>query len=211
MSAYEGYEAVGAEPLSSQIGEARAVLLSGAALQAPVDLVCIDLMTESQPGCVLWITVTQSIDDKLRGWQRHTEAELPTRLGVVDISGRARSRGNSSSVLDSHSVQIETVSDPRDLTGVGIAVNTVLGEWADIDTQPVVCFDAITPLFQYSDRQRLFRFLRALSRHIAKHGGVVHYHLDPTAHNEETTDTLLQLVDAIVEVGPEGNVEFSCR
>jgi hypothetical protein len=211
MGAGEEREAVGAELPSSQIGGARTILLLGAALRAPVDPVCIDLVTESQPDAILWITVTQSVDDKLRGWQQHTEAELPDQIGVIDVSGRTRFGRSSESVLDGHSVQIETVSDPRDLTGLGIAVDKVLGKWADTDTQPVVCLDSITPLLQYSDLHRLFRFLHVLSQHIAKHNGVVHYHLDPTAHNQETINTLSQLVDTAVEVGPDGDIEFSHR
>lgn len=211
MGVGDGREAVGAELLSSQIGEARTILLLGAALQAPVDPVCIDLVTESQPDAILWITVTRSVDDKLRSWQERTEADLPDQVGVVDVGGQTHFGRSSESVLDDHSVQVETVSDPRDLTGLGIAVNTVLGKWADTDTQPVVCFDSITPLLQYSDLQRLFRFLHALSQHVAEHSGVIHYHLDPTAHDQETINTLLQLIDTAVEVGPDGDIEFSCR
>lgn len=211
MDSSKGHEAVDVEPLSSQISDARAILLLGAALQAPMDAVCIDLVTESQPDALLWITVTRSVDDKLRGWQQHTEAELPNQIGVVNVGGQTRSGRSSESVLDGHSVRVETVSDPRDLTGLGIAVNTVLGNWANADIQPVMCFDSITSLLQYSDLQRLYRFLHVLSQRIAKHGGVVHYHLDPTAHKEKTINTLLQLVDAAIEVGPEGNVEFSRR
>jgi hypothetical protein len=207
----EGREAAGAELLSSQNGRAGDILLLGAELQAPVDPVCIDLVAEAQPDAILWITVTRSVEDKLRGWQQHTEAELPNQIGMVDVGGQTRLGRSSESVLDGHSVQIETVSDPRDLTGLGIAVNTVLGKWADTDTQPVVCFDSITPLLQYSDLQRFFRFLHAFSRHIAEHSGVVHYHLDPTAHDQETINTVLQIIDIAVEVGPDGDIEFSHR
>ncbi|PSQ09551.1 hypothetical protein BRC93_12505 [Halobacteriales archaeon QS_5_70_15] len=211
MGADEGCETAGAELLSSQNGGAGDILLLGAALHAPVDPVCIDLVAEAQPDAILWITVTRSVDDKLRGWQQHPEAELPDQIGMIDVGGQTHLGRSSESVLDGHSVQIETVSDPRDLTGLGIAVNTVLGKWVDTDTRPVVCFDSITPLLQYSDLRRLFRFLHVFSQHLAEHSGVVHYHLDPTAHDQETINTLLELIDTTVEVGPDGDIEFSHR
>jgi len=94
---------------------------------------------------------------------------------------------------------VETISDPGDLIGLGIAISKYLSNWEGSPNQTVVCFHSLTPLLQYGNLQRVFRFLHVLTGPLKSIDAVAHFHLDPHAHDEQTINTLSQLFDVIVE------------
>ncbi|QPV62730.1 hypothetical protein I7X12_18700 [Halosimplex litoreum] len=92
---------------------------------------------------------------------------------------------------------VRTVSDPTDLTGVGIAV----GEWLrarDTDEEPVVCLDSLSTLLQYADPERAFRFLHGLRTQVRSADATAFVSVDPGAHDEATLGTFRALFDAVV-------------
>ncbi|QLH83733.1 DUF7504 family protein [Halosimplex pelagicum] len=92
---------------------------------------------------------------------------------------------------------VREVTDPTDLTGVGIAV----GEWlraCDADERPVVCLDSLSTLLQYADLERAFRFLHALVAQVRSAGATAYVSVDPGAHDEATLATLRTLFDAVL-------------
>jgi len=92
-------------------------------------------------------------------------------------------------------LDVGTDVEPGDLTGLGIAIAESLGP----DT--AVCFDSLTAMLQYADRERSFQFLHALGERCASAGATAHYHLDPEATDETTVAALSTLVDAVVDTG----------
>lgn len=103
---------------------------------------------------------------------------------------------------DQHPDNVRGVSDPADLTGIGIAVSEFLGELPD-DVDPVVCVDSLTTLLQYSSPERTYRFLQVLFGRVVAAGGAVHCHADPAAHDDQVLDRLLGLFDGVVRVDAE--------
>jgi hypothetical protein len=92
---------------------------------------------------------------------------------------------------------VREVTDPTDLTGVGIAV----GEWLrarEADERAVVCLDSLSTLLQYADLERAFRFLHALVAQVRSAGATAYVSVDPGAHDEATLATLRTLFDAVV-------------
>ncbi|WP_336035582.1 DUF7504 family protein [Halobacterium yunchengense] len=98
-----------------------------------------------------------------------------------------------------HQDSVRTVADPRDLTGVGIAVSEFLEGLPD-DAEPAVCVDSLTTLLQYSDPPRVYRFLQVLCGRVRAADGAVHCHADPAAHDDAVLDSLLGLFDDAVAV-----------
>ncbi|WP_436924347.1 DUF7504 family protein [Halosimplex amylolyticum] len=89
---------------------------------------------------------------------------------------------------------LRVVSDPTDLTGVGIAVT----EWLQAQRpgeRPVVCLDSLSTVLQYADPERTFRFLHALTSQFRSAGARAFISVDPGAHDESTLATLRTLVD----------------
>ncbi|MUV85669.1 hypothetical protein GJ631_03515 [Natronomonas sp. CBA1123] len=94
-------------------------------------------------------------------------------------------------------LDVGTDVEPSDLTGLGIAVAESLRP----DT--AVCFDSLTAMLQYADRERAFQFLHALGERCASAEATAHFHLDPEAADETTTAALSTLVDVVVDTEDE--------
>lgn len=199
----------GEEPLSARIGDASAVLLLAPRGSDHEDEACSDLLTVTDPAYedVLTITLTQSCDRRLDVWNAHVGSS-PAKTGVVCVDETVRStaakEGGSSPTLGNDTFSVRTVASAGDLTRLGIAITDTLSEWDDDGNQVVACFHSLTPLLQYVDVRRLFRFLHVLVGRLAQGGAVAHFHMDPTAHEEETLRTLEPLFDAVVERGEDG-------
>ncbi len=76
--------------------------------------------------------------------------------------------------------------------------------WAKNQNQTVICFHSLTALIQYADLQRVFRFLHVLTARIDLIDAVAHFHMDPGAHDAQTRNTLVQLFDAVINIGEDG-------
>lgn len=157
------------------------------------DAACAELLGVETPDAVdvLVVTFTRSTGERLSHWKRHADAP-PANLGLVsvDVGGsnggdRARSGGPS----------VRHVSDPSDLTGVGIAIAEFLSAWADSGNRTVVCVDSVTALLQYVETNRAFQFLNEITSKLEGAGASAHFHITPAAHDEQVLSVLSSLFD----------------
>jgi len=197
-----------ATSLTSEVAAASNILLLTPSLDShDDDEACLDLLTVTEPTQenVLSVTFTQSATDRIDLWDAHVD-ERPARAGIISVGEITRSASTDTTSTQRlvGPLTIETVSDPGDLTGLGIAVSTFLSEWGDDDNQTVACFHSLTPLLQHADLQRVFRFLHVLTGRLKTSDAVAHYHMDPNAHDQQTISTLRPLFDAIVDLDEDG-------
>lgn len=188
------------------------VLLEAPSFADAGDERCVRLLRRApSPAAVLYVTLVQSPDRRLDAWRAHAgeppstvgfvtagEPATPTRSAVRGATGDAGRAGPPG-------VPVETVAEPADLTGLGIAVGKVLDRWDD-GRRPAVCLHSLTPLLQHADHERAFRFLHTLTGRLRRAGAAAHYHLDPGAHDRQTLHTLHPLFDAVVEAGEDRTV-----
>lgn len=189
----------------SELSDVSNVLLLVPSLQSHGRGACLDLLTQTPPGetSILAITYTQSAREWIDEWTE-TVGTPPARGGVVSV-------GQSSPAVDDPSWAAAGVENPSDLTGIGIELSELLsqiGAAADDDEHIAVCFNSVTPLLQYADLQRTFRFLHVVTGRVKTVEGVGHFHLDPEAHDNQTLATLKGLFDAVVEVNEDGSWEI---
>jgi len=196
------------ESLAERISGACAILVLAPSPGSHDDEACADLLTLTEPAdeTVLSVTVTQTAEERVREWHSHID-EWPAQMGIISTGEFTRSATATTSSAHhlTEPLEIEAISDPADLTGLGITINTFLSEWADREQQIVVCVHSLTPLLQYVDLQRLFRFLHVLIRRFQTQDAVAHFHLDPNAHDAQTVNILTQLVGAVVELDADGD------
>lgn len=201
--------------LPQGVAEAGNVLLLAPALDPAVDEACMRLLTPVPPEAetVLYVTFTNSADDRLSHWRAHANGP-PAGAGVVCVGELARSAGAIADGAEAGintTVGVETVTDPADLTGIGIAINRFVEKWDDGDRKVVVCFDSLTTLLQYADLERIFRFLHVLTGRFRSTGALAHYHMDPTAHDEGTKNTIKAVFDTVVAVDDDGSLTVESR
>ena len=184
-------------PISERLGDATTVLLGAPSMTGGADDACVDLLSQSVPATtsVLWVSFTTPPSDCLARWRERHDAD-PAQFGVI-VVGETIGAGAG----ESNPNAIQQISNPSDLTGIGIKVGEFIsGREEDI----AVCFDSLTALLQYVDLETAYEFLHALTGQLYSAGAVSHFHIDPSAHDQRTVDTLLSLFDAKVELGADG-------
>lgn len=151
---------------------------------------CMELLsTAADSSTVLWVTYTGSPSayvDTYRG-----RGGTASTLAAITVGDTPAADDPSLSDVD-----IDAVSTPSDLTGLGIKLSQHLSEHDDV----VLCFDSLTALLQYVDVETVHEFLHAVTGHLYAADARAHFHLDPTAHDRQTVDALASLFDAVVTV-----------
>ncbi|MFD1586794.1 DUF835 domain-containing protein [Halorientalis brevis] len=155
---------------------------------------CFDTLSTATPAQqhALTIAYKRRPRDIVEGWRDHNDA-LPASLAIICPESQATPDETLPEGVH------ETHVAAGDLTGVGIAVSRYLDRWADDDAPITACLDSLTVLLQYTETDRVFRFLHTLTGRFMAAGASAHVHLDPRAHDDQTIATLTTLFDAVVE------------
>lgn len=163
-----------------------------------------------EPGALLVVALNDTLErllDDLRGRERLPETvsviTCETTRSVAGRSGIATDGTGVATTIGRTTVYTTTVSDPGNLTAIGLAVERCLSSCAARADRVDVCFDSLTTLLHYVDTRQAFRFLHALLPAIDGGGGVAHFHVDPAAHDERTRATVRSLFDAAFEYDDE--------
>jgi hypothetical protein len=144
---------------------------------------CLDRVLADRPRSVLVVSYDTPADECVTALRRRSER-------IDSAAAVAVGPGNDGVAHDS----VRAVSDPADLTGVGIAVT----EWLDDrirDESPVVCLDSLSAMLQYAHEKRVFEFLHAVTGQCRQRDAGFHAHLTPSAHDEQTLATFRVLFD----------------
>jgi len=195
--------------MSESVEPGDSVLVLCSSFTGDESAACADLLTLDDPGRtdVLWVALADSPAERLTAWDHHVD-ERPSRAAVVSVDTDTRSHGGAV-VDDSESASplggatVETVSDPANVTRIGIEIIERLTEWGEVrrDRPTALCFDSLTTLLQHVSVEEAFKFLHVLTSKSAAVEATGHYHLDPAAHDEATIATLAELFDAVYECG----------
>lgn len=145
---------------------------------------------------LLVMSYRQDPDTWLSEWQVHVN-EVPADLGYIHVGETTRSAASASAgnpPARTHGF-VEALSDPADLTGLGILVSQYLKEWANTENQIVIYLDSLTALLQFVDLNTAYRFLHVLTGRVKSVGGRTYYRVDPDAHETQTIATIQSLMD----------------
>jgi hypothetical protein len=154
---------------------------------------------------LLFVSLSGNPESRLDMWRRH--GGLPGKVAVItadNTRSMAASGGGSTTRQSGETViSTTTVSEPSDLTGIGIKMNNCLSAWEDDDARTHVCFDSLTTLLQYVDTERVFQYLHVTTKRVEAVDGVAHYHIDPNAHDDQTLATIEGLFSDICRYDTE--------
>ncbi|ELY34971.1 hypothetical protein C497_14582 [Halalkalicoccus jeotgali B3] len=112
-------------------------------------------------------------------------------LSVVDCASRSRG------VETPDSEDVRYVSDPGNLTRVGTAFTDLLDRRSG--TTGRVGLHSISPLLVYADLRSVYRFLQVFTGQVRSSGWSCFATFDPTMHDEQATNTVLDPFDARIE------------
>ncbi|MFB6281147.1 MAG: hypothetical protein ABEH40_03915 [Haloferacaceae archaeon] len=178
-------------PPSGTAERPRSVLLLEGADGEAADRLCIDLLAGERAGetRLLFVTLVDSPEKRMRAWDAAADRR-PAEAVAVGMAG-ARNGPDGPDGVD-----VRTVSDPANLTRLGVVIT---GALADLDGEgPSVCFHSLSVLLQYAPVEQVFRFLSVLNTHLDAAGAAAHFHFDPSIHDDRTLATLRPLFDEVV-------------
>jgi hypothetical protein len=138
------------------------------------------------------------------GWVTYTRPPADCAEAVpagADIAGVIAVGDNAHWEQPDGAVDVEVVATAEDITALGIKLNRMVSE-ADADL--VVCFDSVTAMCQYVDRETAYTFLHTITAQLDHAGARAHFHLDPAAHDPSTVDLFASLCDAVVDIDEDG-------
>ena len=118
-------------------------------------------------------------------------------VGVITV-------GDTQAGVDREGVVTENVSTASDLTGLGIEIGKFLSEW---DEPVSVCFESLTSMLQYVDYETAYEFLHAVTGQVHAAGARAHFHVDPSAHDDQKIAAIVSLFDASVSLKDDVEVQ----
>lgn len=207
-----------AASLDEELAGTNNVLVLAPALDQADGDACSSLLSVTTPATadVLCVTFNQPPDARLEHWRNTGGPTDPANLGFVVVGEGVRSAANAAPISagptpDSPGPTVVTVSSATDLTGIGIKLGDFFSDWADDGNRLLLCFHTLTTFLQYADLQTVYRFIHVLTGRVRSAGGIGHYHLDPSAHDQRTINSLSGLFDAVVEADGDGSWEIRRR
>jgi len=141
------------------------------------------------------VVTTGSDAEKLYGELERAAGAVDRRqVGVVDAVSQQQG-------VEGETDRVRMVSSPRDLTGIGMELTDLYESFHDGGAEGVrTGLDSVSTLLMYADLETVFRFLHVFSGRVATADGLGVYVIDPSSHDQQTTQTLSQLFDGRVEV-----------
>lgn len=158
----------------------------------------------------LLVTTEQSVDDRLNSLKPFTDANYNQTTMLV-VGDQVRSNNSSeptTTELNGESITIESLTDPRDLTRLGVMINKYMSEGEE---PPVLCFHTLNEIARFVGIEKLFRFLHILQSRVKSVGGHAHYHIDPKELENESLTTLKPLFDFSVSYDATGSISLEPR
>lgn len=154
--------------------------------------VCLDLLASSftdQDAAVV-VTTNDTADTVLATLAERTD---PTRLWGVDCTQDSHGDGE----------EITSVSNPGDLTGIGMNVDRHLDELSDGGYRSRLGLLSVSTLLVYSDFQPVYRFLHVVTGRVSATGGLGVFVIDSETHDEQVMSAITSLFDGQVHVTDE--------
>lgn len=183
----------------------------------PTDItICTDFLSICPPeDANVWcLGITLSAAEREWYWKSRV-GSLPTEFKVLS-AGPLQSNNTTDppDTVPGHSpeeITCDHLTDPSNLTEIGINLTSTLSEWESNGNQTMICIHSISSLLQYVPLNRVFQFLHKITLEVDQTNAVAHYHMDPSAHEPETIGKLRQLFDSVVRIDKNDNWEVITR
>lgn len=186
---------------TSSISPGTSILVSGPTMTGKDHLLFELLATGTKRGEAGIIMTTDGDGEDTLGDIEALEDGLDTSL-LSAIDCRANS-GRDERELDNGAF-VYSVSEPSELTGIGIGVTKCFDRMRDADVRNGrMGLTSLSTMVRYADRKTVFKFCHVLSQRLDSAGFVGLFTLNSGAHDDQTVAVIKQAFDANIEVRQE--------
>ncbi|OAQ53312.1 hypothetical protein HTG_07485 [Natrinema mahii] len=124
--------------------------------------------------------------------------DVDGKRGLLTIGNVLADSGTESPPDFGASVVTDSVTDPTDLSEIGVAVSRFCKHWSEADEDIAVCFDSLDALLRHTSPEEVFQFAHVLTNRLANVGAYAHFHFDPTRHEDRVVSTFGAIFDEVV-------------
>ncbi|ELZ27607.1 hypothetical protein C475_06795 [Halosimplex carlsbadense 2-9-1] len=142
------------------------------------------------------VTISLPAAEWLALWEREADTGPPL-AACVDVDRPTRSAAGAGDAHDT--VPVERVVDPTDMEALGRRISDVLQRADDAGERVGVAVHSLTGVLGHVDESTAFKFVYTLGEVARRVDGIVVFHLDPEAHDDETVETFRIVCDAVVD------------
>ncbi|MES3517582.1 MAG: hypothetical protein PPP58_07970 [Natronomonas sp.] len=173
-------------------------LLPVSELQPGVSLLCVgppmvgkrtflsEFLSDAEAEEAVILVTTEGTNELFRAALESVECPV----GVIDCSGGGSDFGD---------VPVTQVASPADLTGVGNAITELLVSFQEMDRRVRIGLDSVSTLAAYTEPERLFQFLHAVSSRTERFDGIFLGTIHSDSIDEGTLGTLASAFDGRIE------------
>jgi len=191
--------------------DAGSVLVLGPTDHPVSDAICSRaLVGEDGSRDVLFVTFDGSVSERINV-VRNVDGWSDGEIGIIKIGSTSRSAAAASettSGIASGSITVREVSNPGNLSRIGIVITQLLSKFDTTPRRTVLCFDSLSSLHNQIGTKTLFRFLNTLQGRLASEDTLGYYHMDPELHDEIVIETLRPIFDSVIRYSAEGELEI---
>ena len=127
---------------------------------------------------------------------------LLSKIGIVDCISK------DFVTADFENATIKTVSSPGDLTSIGVRIGQFIDDFSKNDLKIQIHINSLSTILMYSNLQTIFRFMHYLTGRIKAAEALGIFAIDSGMHDQQTSTTLKQLCDCMVEIKSENDTNF---
>lgn len=195
-----------AELRSRGVVDTTSVLILTPAFATERRTTCSTLLTAEgdRPTAVLAVTYRQPAA-WLSVW-RQTD-DPPPQTTIITVGEQDFGTTGTETSADD---QVTVKHSSPDLTDLGIRLTQYIEHNAE-EYEVHLCFDSISHMLQYADIKRVFRFLHTFIGRLNRTDVKAHFHLDPSAHDQQSVNLVKELFDAIIEIDEDGDITVRAR
>jgi hypothetical protein len=208
-------EILGAQAVGLKVRDASNILLHAPTPHPRERNICPDLLGLRPPdeSNVWCLGITISPEERLWHWTDRV-GHFPSGFKLVTVGNPASHATRTTPAFDESNgdlPEVITISEPSNLTKIGVKFTEALNEWQGSSERTMVCIHSITALIQYAEFAQVFKFLHSLKTEVEEASAVAHYHMDPTAHEKQTVGKIKQLFDTVVRIDLDDNWHVMTR
>jgi hypothetical protein len=187
------------------VRDSASVLVLGPTNHPVADAICSRFVVgdEGSRNC-LFVTFQADPNDRIDVCH-HADGWTGGDIGVIEV-GQGRGTSETTSSAAGGSITIKHVSNPGDLSKLGIMITQLLAEFDERPQQTALCFHTLSTLHNQVGTKTLFRFLNTLQSRLQSANAVGHYHMDPELHDEIVIETLRPIFDSVVRYSADGDL-----
>ncbi|QLK24741.1 hypothetical protein HYG81_11495 [Natrinema zhouii] len=126
------------------------------------------------------------------------EGAIDGPLGQLTIGDMLPDAGDESEPDFTQPVVTDAVTDPADLSAIGVSISRFCKHWDDAGEEITVCFDGLDPLLRHTSPKAVFQFTHVLANRLSSVDAYAHFHFDPTRHEDRVVSTFGTIFDAVV-------------